>query len=72
MADAAPPSLPFVPPPSIEEAVQEYLNVIREVREMRREMAQLRADVGRAIDASTTTKMMLYKLAKHFGVKVDE
>lgn len=67
MSDAdLPPPTPT--PPSLESAVQEYLNVVHEVRELRREVNQLRADVGRALDASTAAKLLLGRLARHLGL----
>ena len=62
----------------MEQSVREYLDVIHEVRELRqensvlrRDVNQLRLDVGRAVDAATYSKGLLIIIAKKLGVQVD-
>ena len=72
-SDASPPT-PFEPPPSVERAVQEHLDVVLELREnkaelsaIRAELHQLRGDVGRAINVATEARLLMGRLAKHLG-----
>jgi hypothetical protein len=52
----------------VEAAAQAHLDVIHEVRELRRDVNQLRIDVGRALDAATSSKLMLTRLSRHLGL----
>lgn len=69
MSDSTPPPpLPFPTPPSAETAAQHYLDVIHEMRELRRDVNQLKLDVGRAVDAATAAKLLIHRVAKHLGL----
>lgn len=81
--DSTPPPDPFAPPPSIEAAVQEHLDVIHEIREMRREIITLAVNVGsisanltRLANEQTVDRLTLGRvekkldlLLKHLGVR---
>lgn len=70
MSDAAPPA--YVTPPSIEASVREHIGDA----ELRDEVRELRATVGRLADAQTVDRLTLGRLEKyvvlllkHFGVR---
>jgi hypothetical protein len=71
MSDAPPPSLPFDPPPSIEEAVQEHINVKHTVERFqleqtaqRKAIAELAANVARLVEAQTVDRLTLGRVEK--------
>lgn len=76
MSDAAPPPLPFPTPPSIERAVNEHLDVVHEMRELRREMNVLTANHARMANEASVDRLTLGRveskldrLLKHLGVR---
>lgn len=87
MSDAAPPSVPFEEPASIEESFNEYIKVIDAVRALRaltasqskrlneltaatnviaQDVARMRADLGRCLDATTANGLMLEAIGGKF------
>lgn len=75
MSDAAPPT-PFPTPPSISEAVQAELDVLHNVREMRRQVHALEANQQRLANEQTIDRLTLGRvekkldlLLKHLGVR---
>lgn len=77
MSDAAPLELlPFNDPPSIETSVQEHLNVVHEMREMRESQRILNENHQRLADAITVDRLslgriekLLSRVAQHLGVR---
>jgi len=77
VADGAPLDLlPFYDPPSIETSVQEHLNVVHEIREMRESQRVLNENHGRLANALSVDRLTLGRvekkldlLLKHLGVR---
>lgn len=79
MSDSAPPPLtllPFNDPPSIETSVQEHLNVVHEMRELREGQRILNENHQRLANAITVDRVTLGRVEKkidkllaHLGVR---
>lgn len=71
MSDAAPPAVPFVEPPSIEQAVNEHLGVVRELRDvtdaqlrLERSINNLTADHRRLANEQSVDRLTLGRIER--------